>query len=365
MPEKETVEIKGIEIFATGVWHGDKYRTDDLDAMVSSFNDKGFGAPVKLGHNSEQEKDGQPSFGWVGRVFREGNKLLADLTDVPKKLGEAIQRKQFRQVSSEVIWNFKDGMPRVLRAIALLGADIPEVKGLAPLDRAEIAFGDGVDCRIYSLNKHDIKLQEAMDKTIEEIQKQKQIDTEEKLMSEELKKKIEDLEGKLEAKDKATNELEGKVKEFSDEAETVRAKLDEERVKAKTEKIDTFCDGLTKEGKLAPALESQLKAVLLSADSEKVIKFSVDNKEQESTQLDSLLAIFSESQKLVDFSEAGKQDEKKVNFDESADPEVELDRLVKEFMDDAEAKGVELDYSGAVDKVYKAHPEIKTAIEDK
>lgn len=358
MPDKETVEIKGIELFQTGVWNGDKYNEQDIDEMVASFGNKGFEAPVKLGHNSEQEKDGQPAFGWISRVYRQGTKLLGDLAHVPKRLGEAIELKQYRHVSIEMLLNYKPDMPKVLRAVALLGGDMPAVKGLAPLDRAEIVFDDtGLDIRTYTIDlNEDIQKEQEI---------QKQINTEEKRMSEELKKELKDANAKIAEFTDKESKLKDEVKEFSDKAETANAKLNEVEVKAKTDKIKAFCENLTKEGKLAPAMESRIKAVLFSADSNEVIKFSVDSKEVESTVFDQLVAIFSESKELINLGEVSKTEEKTIEFDDSVDPEVELDRMTKEFMDDSEANGTVLTYSEAIDKVLKANPEIKTAIEDK
>ena len=151
----KTFGMKDVEIFATGVWHNDRYTTDDLDEMVKSFEVKGFRSPLKLGHNNRQEQDGQPAIGWVASIRRVGEKLLADFTDVPAKVFEAIKRKSFRQVSCEIIWNFKKDMPRVLRAVALLGADIPEVKGLKPLDLADALLsedGNADDMRVYNMD---------------------------------------------------------------------------------------------------------------------------------------------------------------------------------------------------------------------
>lgn len=125
--------IEGIEIFATGRWKGDAYTTDDLDLMVSAFEQVGFRPPVKLGH---AEASGDPAYGWVERIYRRGEKLLADIVDVPRKVYDAIRARQYDTVSSEVYWNVDRGgrrWPRALKAIALLGAEIPAVAGLAPL----------------------------------------------------------------------------------------------------------------------------------------------------------------------------------------------------------------------------------------
>lgn len=362
MAEKETVEIKGVEIFKTGTWHGDEYTTKDLDHIVESFNEKGFEAPVKLGHNNEQEKDGQPSFGWIGKVFREGNKLLADLTDVPKRLGEAIKSKQYRQVSSEIIWNFKEGMPRVLRAVALLGADIPEVKGLAPLDRADIAFNDEVDCRVYAIDieEDDKKKKEEMEdedelKKKEEERKKEELknkDKEKKKMSDEKIKALEDELATL----KEFKESAGSEKERADTAE---AKLLTIEAEAKTNKIKAFMNKVKDEGKVLPAYEAKLKSLMESAKDDTVCKFSDDGKEVESSQLETIMAIFSDMPKVIDFAEIAGDGEgnetEKHDYSTSQEAGVELDRRVKIYMD----KNTDVKYEQAVDVILSKDKNLK------
>lgn len=349
----DTVEIKGVEIFKTGTWHNDVYTTKDLDHIVESFNDKGFEAPVKLGHNSEQEKDGQPSFGWIGRVFREGNKLLADLTDVPKRLGEAIQNKQYRQVSSEIIWNFKEGMPRVLRAVALLGADIPEVKGLAPLDRAEIAFGEKVDCRVYAIDiEKDKDDKKDMDDDKEkELEEQKIKDKEKKKMSDE---KVETLKTEVkEFKDKSEAE-----KERADMAE---AKLLTIEAEAKTNKIEAFITKGKEAGKIIPAFEGKLKSLMESAGGEKVCKFSDNGKDVEMTQLETIIALFSDMPKIIELAELAGDGEgnemEKHDYTDKASAGTELDRRIKIYMD----KNDDVNYDKAMDKVLSSDEKLKKA----
>lgn len=128
--------LKGVEIFAVGTHNGLAFNDSDLDGIVSSFTklERASRVPLKLGHNDEQ--DGQPAYGWVERVWRDGKKLFADFTDIPKVLFEAIGRKHYKQVSIELLKNYSQSgatFPWVLDAVALLGADIPAVKGLRDL----------------------------------------------------------------------------------------------------------------------------------------------------------------------------------------------------------------------------------------
>lgn len=157
---EQTFNLKGVEIFAAGTWNGDTYTEKDLDEMVKAFDEVGFRPPLKLGHNMEQEKkwkDGQPAFGWIDKIYRQGKKLLADFVELPQKIYEALKRGNYKQVSAEIFWNFdRDGkkFPRVLRAVALLGADIPAVSGLDAIEGLYI--DDGQDVRTYDFKPGDM-----------------------------------------------------------------------------------------------------------------------------------------------------------------------------------------------------------------
>ena len=166
MSQNYSKELRGVELFSAGTWNGDAYSESDLDAMVSAFHSLGVRPPVKLGHDEAQrwfgQKDGAPALGWVANLRRFGSKLVGDLVDVPDALHEMISNKRYRTKSAEVYWNYKDGegrlWPRVLRAVALLGADLPAVSNLQDLQMALMAdgtrdiraYGSDGDVRTYS-----------------------------------------------------------------------------------------------------------------------------------------------------------------------------------------------------------------------
>ena len=78
-----------------------------------------------------------PAFGYIENLRVKGKKLIADFVDVPRRLAEIIKKKGYSRVSSEVYWNYKKGstvFPRVLKAVALLGADIPAITDLKDIE---------------------------------------------------------------------------------------------------------------------------------------------------------------------------------------------------------------------------------------
>jgi hypothetical protein len=130
--------IRGVEVFAAGTWNGDTYTIEDLDEMVKAFAETSETCrpPLKLGHTEDQkllQDDGLPAAGWIGNLYRLGEKLVADFVDIPEKIFQLIENKAYRNVSSEIYWNIEMGdkaYNRMLSAVALLGCDMPAVSNL-------------------------------------------------------------------------------------------------------------------------------------------------------------------------------------------------------------------------------------------
>ena len=135
--------INGVEIFKTGTHNGDKYDENDLDEMVRAHGELDFRPAIKVGH--VKDFPGAPAYGWVTNLRRVGQKLVADFTDMHDSVIEAIRKRSYSRVSSEVYFNLKRGgktFRRALKAVALLGAEVPAVAGLVPLHKMEFAAAD-------------------------------------------------------------------------------------------------------------------------------------------------------------------------------------------------------------------------------
>lgn len=137
------MEIRGAELMTVGDpdGRGIYFSIDDLKGIVSSFETLGLRGrvPLKFGHDSAKHvPDGQPALGWVDNLRVEGDKLLADFTDVLPKVYEAIKKKAYKFVSVEVLQGVQAGtrkIPWVLDAVALLGADQPAFGTLGDLSK--------------------------------------------------------------------------------------------------------------------------------------------------------------------------------------------------------------------------------------
>jgi hypothetical protein len=130
------------EIFSTGTWNGDTFTEQDLHELAANF-DRMRGdlkPPLKFGHDEGQtltgQSDGDPALGWVEALRVTGGKLIATFAGVPEVVYQAIRQGRYRRVSSEIYFNLRRGgetLGKVLKAVALLGADLPAVTNLRDL----------------------------------------------------------------------------------------------------------------------------------------------------------------------------------------------------------------------------------------
>lgn len=132
--------IRDVEIFSTGTHNGDEYTEQDLDDMVSAFGSLDYKPALKIGH--VKDKPGDPAFGYVENLRRIGTKLVADFSSMHDSVVEAIRKRSYNRVSSEIYFNFKRGEKtyrRALKAVALLGAEVPAVANLVPLHKVQFS----------------------------------------------------------------------------------------------------------------------------------------------------------------------------------------------------------------------------------
>lgn len=140
--------LSRVQILRTGTWTGSagptKFTTDDLDQVVQSFDalgtKLGLRPHLKLGHTDAQkffgQRSGFPSLGEVAAVYREDDVLYADFVNVPEALLDLVVKRRYTQVSVELYPSYEyegSKFSNVLVAVALLGAELPAVKGLKDL----------------------------------------------------------------------------------------------------------------------------------------------------------------------------------------------------------------------------------------
>ena len=138
-PQGRRIEV---EIFSTGDWNGETFTRADLEEIAGNFErlKAHLKPPLKFGHDENQtllgQSDGDPALGWVEGLRVFGDKLLATFAGVPEIVFHAIRAGRYRRVSAEIYFNVRRAGKRLgkaLKAVALLGADLPAVTNLEDL----------------------------------------------------------------------------------------------------------------------------------------------------------------------------------------------------------------------------------------
>uniref|UniRef100_A0A6M3IPW8 Putative structural protein n=1 Tax=viral metagenome TaxID=1070528 RepID=A0A6M3IPW8_9ZZZZ len=282
--------IDDFEVLPVGTWNGDEYTEADLHDMVEAFGKAHFMVPVKvgvkqldtrpygkLGHSEDQkilQADGLPAAGWITKLRVEGAKLLATLSHVPRKVVELIRRKAYREISGEIFWNYRDPVDgtvyrRVLRAVGILGADIPAAQGKTPLDAHLALYADESsdgELHIAGVELH-VQSEGDPDPMPTDTDKGKPAVTQEDLKQ--LTDQLAGLKAAVDSKDEKIAELQSQI--------TV------ERTSRLSEEVVGFIDRAKRAGKLAPAEEPLAKVLLESADRANPKKYTVGEDQLEET----------------------------------------------------------------------------------
>ena len=321
-----TFNLEGVEIFSTGTWNGDKYSNKDLDAMVNNFDETGFQPPLKLGHNEEQPEmlDGAPALGYVDKIYTEGSKLLANFVNLPKKVYEAIKRGNYKRVSSEIYWNYKSNgksLDRVLKAVALLGSEIPAVTNLESISGL---YNKDAEFKFY-LEKEN----EVMDDNTVSV--------------------------------KDFNDLQAELVKLKEEKAITDKELDDRKSQQRAEKISAFISHQKEVGRVLPAFEKQLQALLETTNDNKVYSYTVDEKTIEMSQFDLVESIVESLPKLIEFAEISESGEFVVDRLPYTNAGDEVDRRAKLYIKHGKASK----YSEALDLVLKDDETLKSEYEGK
>lgn len=324
---EQTFNLNGVEIFSTGVWNGDKYSEKDLDAMIKNFDEVGFEPPVKLGHNEEQSElqDGQPALGYISKIYKVGSKLVADFKELPKKVYEAVKRGNYKRVSSEIYWNYKANgstFNRVLKAVALLGADIPAVTNLESITGLYSNMGTG-EIKYHYNGKESEIMEENHDKV-------------------------------------SIEKYEDEISQLRKEKEEVMKEYQAHKDEIKKTNIASYMDSLKTEGKILPVQYKEVEALLSTATEEKVFSYSKDEKEINLSQFELVKSILDNMPKVVEFAEISEEGGEPVVVAEYDNAGVEVDRRAKLYLEEKKAEN----YGEAVKAVLKNDKELSDKYEE-
>lgn len=316
--EERTHNVRGVEVFSVGTWNGDEYTSNDLDEMIRAFNETSQTCrpALKLGHDPNQEllqKDGYPAAGWVGKLYRQGEKLVADFIDIPDKIFKLLEKKAYRNVSSEIYWDINLGekaYKRMLAAVALLGADMPAVTNLKDIMATYVQkLNPNANRKSYAISVEGLRINlntesggEAMEKDLEQLESELKV----------YKTKTEESEKELTV-----------LREYKNQAEAQLKVLEEQNKEAL---LDTQVLELEKEDLLTPAMKPYIRSLL--GDEKKVYSFKQDDKEVEFSKYN----LLKETLKLHGAKNVNKQEK---TVDGEPMPQNKGDEeAIKKYMDD-------------------------------
>ena len=139
-------DVLEMEVFRTGDY-GPKgtYSDDDLDAIAADYRADLLEAPLTFDHAQTG-----PAFGWVSALRREGDRLVAVLKGVPAAVKDLLRAGAYKRRSVELFRTLPHTGRPYLRAVSLLGAATPEVKGLR-----EVCFASQEDACALEFSSED------------------------------------------------------------------------------------------------------------------------------------------------------------------------------------------------------------------
>tara|TARA_R110000868_G_scaffold352564_3_gene613813 strand:- start:4729 stop:5739 length:1011 start_codon:yes stop_codon:yes gene_type:complete len=328
--------MKNVEIFGIGKWRGSREVAVDgamLDRIVDNFQNlnskvQGYAPAVKLGHNN---RIGEPAFGWVTALRRDGDKLVADFSDVPENIVDKVSKRQYNSVSIE-LWPsveyagqvFKD----VLGAVALLGAEWPAVKGLKPLSAsifAEDNTGEWFekDTEVmtnFTQEQHDALVTAEVSQATTDLQAQ-----------------VTSLNEQMEAETECRVRAETALKMFTE--------------KAFKQNVESIVQSAIDSGKILPKNKENTIAMAESFAADATKKFKVGDKEMDA--LEMFTQFISDMPTKVDFKEHGNSEENSPGDEERASDI--LDAKAKGLMKTKDFSG---DYSNAIQSILESDKEL-------
>lgn len=351
-------ELKGVEIMRTGTFTpggaaaGRKITIGiaELDQMVASFEALtpigGFTPVLKLGHAEAQKFMGQasgaPNLGIVGKIFREGEKVLANFLNVPDAVVDLIRQKRFANVSVEVVPNLEfDGkqFSQVLTAVALLGAELPAVKGLAEL--ASVLFTQAEVKPIQADNI--VSYEQEKEMTVTYTQEQHDALLEASVSKAVAAAKVEYAE--------TAERLTAERDEAIEAVKTVKNDFAAYTDKVATAEAETMVDAAIKDGKLLP--KQKEAALAFASNLTGTVKF-----EDKDTSMRVMFADFLGSMPpKIDTSEKGAGSTDDQDGTDYANAGLKVDELARKAMSEND----KLSYSDARTRVLESDDDLKAA----
>lgn len=280
------------EIWRAGNYPQGNFTEEDVQQIVDNYKPEESEAPLVVGH----PKNGDPAFGWVEAVKREGNKLLAKFTQVAPEFAEAVKAGRYKKVSVRL--RKKDNGWNLIH-VGFLGAAKPQVEGLKPISFNEEDAAEGVDVECDFNQKKE----------------------EEKLPPLDEKKLRDDIRKELEA-------------EFSADQDKLKKDLEAANRKLRLSELGSFIS--EHKSKIPPAARAGLAEFMATLGDEQTVEFTAKEKDKDKEVKQSPLEFFKDFvTRLPDYSPLFKETDqeedspgkKRHEEKEFADTQVDEERL--------------------------------------
>lgn len=303
-----------------------EFSAADLDKIVTSYNPLIHTAPLVIGHPASTTA---PAFGWVDAIKRVGDSLFVKYKDMSSEFADWVKRGLYKKKSIKLAPDLS------LVHVGYLGAVPPAVRGLKDISLAGGA--DGMSFEFANNNQPDGGV--VMEKDLEL-----------------LNAKNVELEGKISSFSVKLDAITAENAALKTENGTLRNHLDrisaEQVAAAKREQrrgFESFCDGLIREGKLAPAAREGTLLTMESLAGSGEVSFADGTKK-------SALVVYQDTLKAqpkilttTEFATSGAA------CGVTGNAGVQLEALVKAKM----TADKDLSYSSAFVQVCKEHPELE------
>lgn len=146
-----------IDLFRAGDYTDvgkDAFTLQDLDTIVNNYDPADYEAPSTIGH--PKPNDSAPAYGWWSKLRRVGDRLQGQMSTVQPEFEEGLERGLWKKRSAGLMKRAKGW---TLHHVAWLGAQAPQVKGLADLkfedegNVIEIDFSEETDMALTEDDK--------------------------------------------------------------------------------------------------------------------------------------------------------------------------------------------------------------------
>ncbi len=287
--------MKFFEVFKAGKYPQGVFSSQDVETLANNYDPQFCEAPITLDH----EQRG-PAFGWVSGLKAENGKLKASFRDVADELKDYVQAGKYKKISVE-IYRELEGKKPYLKAVSFLGAAIPQVKGMNPVEFKE---GES-EVYVFEMETEEPELKENQE--LVKLQEQvSELESQIKLFSG--KKETTEIVASLQEKVQEMSAQISKMQDDSIARQKAELELSRLRLQMRRSEFEQFLNEQIAYGNLTPNQRDLSLKILMVLDSVPQFKQDDDSVEEFKELLKSL-------PKQVEFGEFATKDKQKPEAD--------------------------------------------------